>query len=134
MEAFKELQSTPFGPVKINSTSYGACFRENLRRGIFNTFAEKGRFRLYCVTIKHIIFPRQFYTDAGLQEKLLTLLRYIITQPFNILGDLNVNQSFNRSTKGRRLVRMEHQRYELFLTPPPPLTKVLNSFFFNFLS
>ena len=79
--------------------------------------------------MKHIIFPRQFYTDAGLQEKLLTLLRYIITQPFSILGDLNVDQSFNRSTKGRRLVRMEHQRYELFLTPPPPLAKILNSFF-----
>ena len=80
------------------------------------------------VFIKHVIFPRQFYTDAGLQEKLLTLLRYIITQPFNILGDLNVDQSFNRSTKGRRLVRMEHQRYELFLTPPPPLAGVLLRF------
>ena len=81
------------------------------------------------VFIKHFIFPRQFYTDAGLQEKLLTLLRYLL-QPFNILGDLDVDQSFNRSTKGRRLVRTGHQRYELFQAPPPPLAKILNSFFF----
>ena len=41
MEAFEELQTTPFGPVKINSTSYGACFQENLRRGIFHTLLKR---------------------------------------------------------------------------------------------
>ena len=76
-KAYEEVWSTLLGPFYFLNSTFFVAFvcRENLRRGIIPYVSH---FWSYCFTTDTFFVLRQSFTDAGLQEKLLTLLRLIL--------------------------------------------------------
>ena len=76
-KAYEEVWSTLLGPFYFLNSTFFVAFvcPENLRRGIIPYVSH---FWSYCFTTDTFFVLRQSFTDAGLQEKLLTLLRLIL--------------------------------------------------------